>query len=118
MTDDLLIPYQVIDWTGVPKTEQKGQTGTASWQIVQFKGLRIRLVEYSAGYYSNHWCQKGHLVHCLDGEFTSELQNGEKFHLTKGMSYIVSDNLSSHRSTTIKGVRLLILDGDFLGIGE
>jgi len=34
--------------------------------------------------------------------------------LTKGMSYIVSDDMSSHRSITKKGVKLLIIDGDFL----
>jgi hypothetical protein len=63
---------------------------------------------------AEHWCQKGHIVHCLEGEFTSELENGEQFLLTKGMTYIVADNLSSHRSLTQKGVTLLIIDGDFL----
>jgi len=30
------------------------------------------------------------------------------------MTYVVSDDLSSHRSTTDHGVKLLIVDGDFL----
>lgn len=30
------------------------------------------------------------------------------------MSYVVSDELSSHRSYSENGVRLLIIDGDFL----
>jgi hypothetical protein len=30
------------------------------------------------------------------------------------MTYVVSDELSEHRSTTVKGVKLLIIDGDFL----
>ena len=63
---------------------------------------------------ADHWCKKGHIVHCLDGEFISELQNGEKIKLTKGESYIVSDDLSSHRSLTQNGTKLLIIDGDFL----
>jgi hypothetical protein len=63
---------------------------------------------------ADHWCRKGHIVHCLDGEFTSEMETGEQFLLKKGMSYIVSDNLSSHRSVTETGVTLLIIDGDFL----
>jgi len=71
-------------------------------------------VEYSENYFADHWCQKGHIVHCLEGEFISELQNGEKFHLTKGMTYIVSDDLSSHRSSSKGGVKLLIIDGSFL----
>jgi hypothetical protein len=74
----------------------------------------MRIVEYSAGYLADHWCQKGHIVHCLEGAFQSELENGEIFTLNKGMTYIVSDNLSSHRSISENGVKLLIIDGDFL----
>ena len=77
-------------------------------------GLRLRVVEYSAGYVADHWCKKGHIVYCLEGSFVSELQNGESFSLGKGMTYIVSDNLSSHRSSSKEGVKLLIIDGEFL----
>jgi quercetin dioxygenase-like cupin family protein len=108
------IPFQTIDWTQVAKTEHAGETGTAYWQTVQFPGLRIRIVEYSAGYLADHWCQKGHIVHCLEGVLTSELQTGEKFTLTPGMTYVVSDELSSHRSVTQEDVKLLIVDGEFL----
>jgi hypothetical protein len=108
------IKFQTIDWTSVPKVEYKGETGTALWQTKQFGGLRIRLVEYSKGYQADHWCRKGHIVHCLEGEFISEIQNGEGYRLTTGMSYVVSDNLSSHRSVSENGVKLLIIDGDFL----
>ena len=109
------IPFQSIDWTKIPKTEHKGETGITYWQSIQLEGLRIRLVEYSKGYIADHWCKKGHIVHCLEGEFISEMEDGEKFILTKGMTYVVSDELSSHRSITQNGVKLLIIDGDFLG---
>jgi hypothetical protein len=108
------IQFQLIDWESIPKTEHKGETGTSFWQTLQFNGLRIRIVEYSKGYLADHWCQKGHIVHCLEGEFGSELHDSKRFTLTKGMTYIVSDELSSHRSSTEKGVKLLIIDGDFL----
>ena len=108
------IPFQTIDWTSIEKTEHTGETGTSFWQTMQYDGLRVRIVEYSKGYLADHWCQKGHIVHCLEGEFVSELQNGERFVLTKGMTYIVSDELSSHRSISSDGVKLLIIDGDFL----
>ncbi len=108
------IPFQTIDWTKVPKTEHKGETGVAYWQTKQFEGLRIRIVEYSKGYIADHWCEKGHIVQCLEGEFVSEMKDGEKFILTEGMTYVVSDELSSHRSVTENGVKLLIIDGDFL----
>jgi len=114
MITDKSIPFQTIEWNIVPKTEHKGEKGTAFWQTVQLPGLRIRIVEYSKGYIADHWCHKGHIVHCLDGEFISELQNGEKFLLEKGLTYVVSDELSSHRSISENGVKLMIIDGDFL----
>jgi len=64
---------------------------------------------------ADHWCKKEHIVHCLESEFTCELENGGEFRLSPGMTYVVSDNLSSHRSITRTGVKVLIIDGDFLG---
>ena len=108
------IPFQSIDWTEIERTEHKGETGTAYWQSKQFDGLRVRLVEYSVNYKADHWCQKGHIVYCLEGEVISELKTGEKSLLTEGMSYVVSDDLSAHRSISEQGVKLLIIDGHFL----
>lgn len=108
------IPFQTIDWASIPKVEYQGEEGIAIWQTVQFPGLRVRIVEYSKGYLADHWCRKGHIVHCLEGEFESELKDGEKSKLTKGMTYVVSDELSSHRSYSKDGVKLMIIDGDFL----
>ena len=108
------IPFQMIDWSIIPKEEHPGITGTSYWQVIQFPGLRVRIVEYSAGYLADHWCKKGHIVHCLEGQFESEMENGDISVFTTGMSYIVSDDLSSHRSVTKNGAKLLIIDGDFL----
>jgi hypothetical protein len=108
------ILFQTIDWTDIAKTEHVGETGMAIWQTLQFDKFRIRIVEYSKGYLANHWCSKGHIVHCLEGEFDSELTDGSKFSMQKGMTYIVSDDLSSHRSVSQNGVKLLIIDGEFL----
>ena len=110
------IPFQTIDWSKIQKIEHTSETGIAFWQTIQFEGLRVRIVEYSSGYLADHWCQKGHIVHCVEGKFVSELENGEEFSLSPGMTYIVSDNLSSHRSVSKNGVKLLIIDGDFLKI--
>jgi hypothetical protein len=108
------IPFQTIDWSSLEKKEYKGDTGLAFWQTKQFEGLRIRIVEYSKGYLADHWCKKGHIVHCLEGDFITELNTGEKTKLSKGGTYVVSDELSSHRSFSENGVKLLIIDGDFL----
>ena len=108
------IPFQVIDWTTITSTEHKGETGSALWNTLQLPGLRIRSVTYSEGYLADHWCQKGHIVHCLEGELITEQENGERYILKTGMTYVVSDNLSSHRSSAKQKVKLLIIDGDFL----
>lgn len=108
------IPFQTIDWTLIEKSEHKGESGVAFWQTKQYDGLRIRIVEYAPGYLADHWCQKGHIVHCLEGEFISELSTGEQIKLARGETYIVSDDLSSHRSFTENGAKLLLVDGNFL----
>jgi hypothetical protein len=110
----IAIPFQTIDWSSIEKIAYPGETGIAHWQTKQYGELRLRMVEYSAGYIADHWCKKGHIVQCLDGEFVSELENGELFTLTKGMTYIVSDEMSSHRSIAKNNVKLMIIDGDFL----
>lgn len=74
----------------------------------------MRIVTYSANYLADHWCRKGHIVHCLEGAFISESSEGTRCLLTAGVTYIVSDELSTHRSYSEHGARLLIIDGDFL----
>jgi hypothetical protein len=108
------ISFQTIDWSRLPTTIHQGQTGKSISQIIEYPGLRIRMVEYTAGYLADHWCQKGHFVYCLEGEVISEQENGEQYILKQGMGYIVSDDMSSHRSRTENKVKLLIIDGDFL----
>jgi hypothetical protein len=108
------IPYHAIDWDLVPRTEHKGETGTSFWRTIELPGLRIRIVEYSPGYLADHWCRKGHIVHCLEGGFVNEQESGERTVMRKGMTYVVSDGASSHRSRTERGATLLIIDGDFL----
>lgn len=108
------IPFTLTNWENIPAEEHKGDSGVAIWRTLQFEGLRIRLVEYSKNYVADHWCQKGHIIYCVEGEMDTELGDGSVVKLTKGMSYQVSDELSSHRSTSTNGVKLFIVDGDFL----
>jgi hypothetical protein len=109
------IPFQTTDWDNIPTTQHKGETGVAYWKTLQYGSLRIRIVEYSKNYKADHWCSKGHIIYCIDGEMTTELSDGSKHILTKGMSYQVSDELSSHRTSSDQGVKLFIVDGLFLG---
>lgn len=110
------IPFQVTDWDKIPVTEHTGETGKAFWQTLQLGDIRIRMVEYSENYKADHWCEKGHVIYCIEGEMTTELSDGRKFKMSKGMSYQVSDDLSSHRSFTKSGTKLFIIDGGFLNL--
>jgi hypothetical protein len=111
-----VIPFQVTEWENLIPTIHPGETGVALWRTIDYGNLRVRLVDYSENYLADHWCEKGHIVFCVDGEVQTELNDGRKFVLKKGMSYQVSDTLSSHRSVTKKGARLFIVDGGFLGV--
>jgi hypothetical protein len=110
----MTIPFQITDWNAAPATLQHGETGTASSKILQYGSLRIRRVEYSKNYKADHWCRLGHILYCLEGEVISQLADGRTFTLTAGMSYQVSNGLSSHRSYSPNGAVLFIIDGGFL----
>jgi quercetin dioxygenase-like cupin family protein len=104
------IAFGTTDWSRIEKTEHKGETGVAYWRTRTFGDIRVRLVEYSAGYRADHWCSKGHILLCLEGELQTELADGRTFTLTPGASYQVADNAEAHRSYTRPGAKLFIVD--------
>ena len=104
------IPFEVTDWSAVAKTTHKGETGLAHWQTQNFVAIRVRLVEYSPNYAADHWCQKGHVLLCLEGALETELEDGRIFTLTPGMSYQVGDAAEAHKSRTMTGAKLFIVD--------
>jgi hypothetical protein len=104
------IPFGTTDWASVETTEHRGESGVAVWRTRQFGEIRVRMVEYSAGYRADHWCEKGHILLCLAGELETELRDGRRFVLTPGMSYQVADGAEAHRSTSVKGATLFIVD--------
>ncbi|MGV9013332.1 MAG: DHCW motif cupin fold protein [Flavobacteriales bacterium] len=110
----LQIPFRITEWSKVPTTVVNGTSGTATMQIQQLGDLRIRMIEYSANYLADHWCELGHLFFVLEGELINELKDGTTTVMKAGSSYAVSDELSSHRSRTITAVKLLVIDGAFL----
>ena len=103
-------PFQTLNWSSIPKEEHKGETGMAWWQVQQVNNIRVRMVEYSPGYKADHWCSKGHIILCLEGEMDSELDDGRSMKLTKGMCYFVGDKNEAHRTTTSTGCKLFIVD--------
>jgi len=108
------IAFGVTDWNSVEPTEHKGEIGVALWRTRLFgdpaNQIRVRMVEYSPGYLADHWCSKGHVLLCLEGELETTLEDGRKFTLTPGMSYQVADNAEVHQSYTATGAKLFIVD--------
>jgi hypothetical protein len=104
------IPFGTVSWDDVPRTEHAGAQGRAYWRTRNLGALRVRMVEYSPGYVADHWCRKGHVLLCLEGELDTELADGRRFHLTPGVSYHVADDAEPHRSSTRTGARLFIVD--------
>ena len=104
------LPFTVTDWASVPATEHKGETGSAFWRSFIVGELRVRVVDYTPGYLADHWCEKGHILLCLEGELITELKDGRSFRLTPGVSYQVADHAEAHRSRAPQGAKLFIVD--------
>ena len=103
-------PFQTLNWSSIPKEEHKGETGVAYWQTQMLNDIRVRMVEYSPGYKADHWCRKGHIILCTEGEMDTELDDGPIFKLSKGVCYFVGDNCEAHRSSSKTGCKLFIVD--------
>jgi hypothetical protein len=104
------IPFGTTDWSLISPERKPGERGWADWRTCQFGKIRVRLLEYSPGYVADHWCVKGHVLLCLEGELTTELEDGRIFVLKPGMSYQVADHAEPHRSSTKVGAKLFVVD--------
>lgn len=104
------IPFGTTDWSSIEPTSHPGTSGMAFWRTRQFGDIRVRMVEYTAGYAADHWCDKGHILLCIEGELHTDLRDGRRFTLTPGTSYQVADDTQAHRSHTEVGAKLFIVD--------
>lgn len=105
------LPFTVTDWSSAPPTVHPGAMGQATWRTFSIGDLRVRQVEYSAGYIADHWCDLGHVLYVIEGELDTELRDGRRFKLQPGMSYQVSNNGdAAHPSSTQTGAKLFIVD--------
>ncbi len=104
------IPFGTTDWAAVARTEHPALEGKAFWRTQLFGDIRVRMVEYTPGYVSDHWCKKGHILLCLQGQLHTELEDGRRFTLEPGMSYQVADHAEAHRSTSPLGATLFVVD--------
>ena len=104
------VPFCTIEWSKITPAEHPGVTGMAYWRTFEMGNIRVRIVEYTPGYLADHWCNRGHVLLVLEGELTTELDDGRKFVLKPGTSYQVADGANPHRSFTATGAKLFIVD--------
>ena len=103
-------PFTILDWKDMEIKERAGVTGKATSKIFFMGDIRIRMTEYSADYLADHWCHKGHVIYCIEGEMETKLEDGRVFTFSKGMTYHVGDDCEAHRSSSVNGCKLLIVD--------
>lgn len=103
-------PFSITDFNSIEPELHQGITGSAEWRIIHREDVRIRLVIYSANFLADHWCNKGHIIFCVEGEMETEIEDGRKFLLKKGMLYTVGDDSDAHRSYSAEGCTLFIVD--------
>lgn len=107
-------PITLTDWSQIEPERHEGEEGFSLWRVQYFgdgdRRIRVRLVEHSPGYVSDHWCLKGHVIFCIKGGMDTHLMDGTILKVREGMSYQVADNAEAHASRSTTGATLFIVD--------
>jgi hypothetical protein len=105
------MPLTPVFWDGLPAVEHPGAGGTSFWRTFERDGLRLRVVTYSAGFKSDHWCARGHVLHVLRGSITIKLKDGRSHELAAGTGFAAGDDEANpHRAESARGADVFIVD--------
>jgi quercetin dioxygenase-like cupin family protein len=104
------VPFTVTDWNKVSSVGVRGETGRAVSKELDQSNVRVRIVEYSADYRSDHWCSRGHIVLVIEGDLTVELADGKRYELKGDMSVQLGDDETPHKVHSKSGARVIIFD--------
>ena len=102
--------FSTTDWSAIEPVAHPGECGEALWRTKVIGALRLRVVEYTAGFVADHWCSRGHVLFVLKGELRTELDDGRVVVLRAGQSYEVANDQEAHRSSSTTGATLFIID--------
>lgn len=72
------IPFDVVDWDSITEETIQGTEGHGTRKAVQLNKITLAKVTYSKGYIADHWCEKGHIIHVLEGTYIMETKDGER----------------------------------------
>jgi mannose-6-phosphate isomerase class I len=101
---------QLIDWESIPPIETKGKTGVNTAHEFSAGGYKIRLSVYSANYESDHWCEKGHIIHCVEGSLILKIKDREDIYLSAGRSLLLAENDQHMAVTGDDPAKIFIID--------
>jgi len=105
------VPFHVTDWSQLTLVEHKGEKGASFWKTFEAGNIRVRMVEYSPGFKSDHWCPRGHILLVLEGELIIKLKKGQEYILGSKTSFQAADDETNpHLAHSPKGAKVFIVD--------
>lgn len=105
------LPRGMIDWSQLAPAIEPGESGSAASRARLLGDIRVRLVDYGAGYLADHWCDKGHILLVVAGDLVIEHQDGIRYELRQGMAWHVADAVvAPHRVVCERGATVFIVD--------
>ena len=105
------VPFIITNWEKINPVEYKGESGSSYWRTFERGNIRVRIVEYSPGFKSDHYCSCGHILLVLEGELYIRLKDGQTFMLDNGMSFQVEDDEANpHLAYSESGAKVFIVD--------
>lgn len=104
------INSQFVDWDTIEGVINNGQTGTSLWKEVYMEKNRIGLAEYSAEYKSAEWCEKGHILYCIEGKLIIRLKSGEEYTLCSGNSLTLGEKDHHIAITGVSPAKIFVVD--------
>lgn len=103
-------PFDTIRWESQPAVTQPGRSGVATVKTVHLGDMRLRRIEFSAGYCAEEWCSKGHVGFVLSGSLSLVLENGQVVEVPAGDSFHVGDDRDPHRAESQSGATAILVD--------
>mgnify|MGYP001765612062 CR=1 FL=1 len=104
-------PFMPVDWERLTAEKHPGELGMSVWRTQNTPGLRTRIVLYTPGFRSDHWCERGHVLLVLEGELTGDLKDGRTFTFRAGQGFVAGDDAANpHKAHTGPGAKVFIVD--------
>jgi hypothetical protein len=105
------VPFLAADWDRAPRAEHPGVRGTSTWRTIEAGGLRTRIVDYTVGFESDHWCPRGHVMLVLEGDVTLRLKDGREVKMVAGQGFLAGDDEANpHMAVSERGAKVFLVD--------